>query len=49
MPSNLEMLIRIKKCALAGRLRLTNQARTELDCDNLEIIDVRESLINATA
>lgn len=45
----MDILIRIKKCALAGRLRFTNKARGELDCDELDVIDVRESLVNAVA
>lgn len=47
--ANVDILIRIKRCALAGRLRLTNKARTELDYDDLDINDVRESLLNAVA
>ena len=39
----MELLIRIKRCALANRLRLTSKARDELEADDLEIDDVRES------
>lgn len=45
----MDILIRIKKCALAGRLRLTNKARDEMEADDLDINDIRESLINAVA
>jgi len=45
----MDTLVRIKRCALSGRLRLTDKARDELDYDDLEIIDVRESLMNAVA
>jgi hypothetical protein len=45
----MDTLVRIKKCALAGRLRLTNKARDELEIDDLEVMDIRESLINAVA
>jgi hypothetical protein len=44
-----DTLVRIKKCALAGRLRFTEKARDELDLDDLDVIDVRESLLNAVA
>jgi hypothetical protein len=38
-----------ERCALAGRLRFTNKARDELELDDLEITDIRESLVNAVA
>jgi hypothetical protein len=44
----MEVLVRIKRCALAGRLRLTNKARDELEINDLDIADIRESLLNAT-
>src|SRR5215207_6358694 len=40
-------LVRIKRCALANRLRLTIKAREELEADDLDIEDIRESLVNA--
>lgn len=43
----METLIRIKRCALAGRIRLTDKARDELELDDLDPVDVRESLMNA--
>jgi hypothetical protein len=43
----MDILIRIKRCALTNRLRLTNKAREEMDADDLELIDIRESLVNA--
>ena len=45
----MDTLIRIKRCALANRLRLTNKARDELEIDDLDITDIRESLMNAVA
>jgi hypothetical protein len=45
----MDILIRIKRCALAGRLRLTSKARDELDMDDLDLGDIRESLVNAVA
>ena len=39
----MELLIRIKRCALPNRLRLTSKVRDELEADDLEIDDVRES------
>ena len=45
----MDTLIRIKRCALAGRLRLTEKARDELELDDLDITDIRESLVNAVA
>lgn len=45
----MDTLIRIKRCALANRLRLTNKARGELEDDDLDITDIRESLMNAVA
>ena len=46
---NVDILIRIKKCALGNRLRLTNKARDEMELCDLEIDDIRESLLNAVA
>jgi hypothetical protein len=43
----MDTLIRIKRCALANRLRLTNKARDELETDDLDVTDIRESLMNA--
>lgn len=40
-------LVRIKRCALANRLRLTIKARDEMESDDLDIEDIRESLVNA--
>ena len=45
----MDTLIRIKKCAWTGCLRLTNKARDELEIDDLDLEDIRESLVNATA
>jgi hypothetical protein len=45
----MDVLIRIKRCALAGRVRLTSKARDELDMDDLDLADIRESLVNAVA
>ena len=45
----MDTLIRIKRCALAGRLRLTSKARDELDMDDLDLTDIRESLVYAVA
>lgn len=45
----MDTLIRIKRCALANRLRLTNKARDEMEVDDLDLTDIRESLINAVA
>jgi hypothetical protein len=33
---------------LANRIRLTNKARDELEIENLDLSDIRESLMNAT-
>jgi hypothetical protein len=43
----MDTLIRIKRCALANRLRLTEKARDEMECDHLDVGDIRESLMNA--
>ncbi len=40
---HMELLIRIKRCALANRLRLTSKARDELKADDLEIDDGEET------
>jgi hypothetical protein len=45
----MEILVRIKRCALANRLRVTDKARFEMDAEELEIGDIRESLLNAVA
>ena len=45
----MDLLIRIKRCALANRIRLTDKARDEMDLDFLDIPDIRESLMNAVA
>jgi len=45
----MDILIQIKRCAWAGNLRLTNKARDELELDDLDVDDVRESLVNAVA
>ena len=42
-----ELLVRIKRCALANRLRFTEKARTELDADDLYPEDIREALVAA--
>jgi hypothetical protein len=47
--SAMDILTRIKRCALANRLRFTGKARDELELDDLEADDVRESLVNAIA
>jgi hypothetical protein len=44
-----DLLIRIKRCALANRLRFTDKARQELELDDLTVNDIRESLMNAVA
>jgi hypothetical protein len=44
----METLVRIKRCVLANRVRLTDKAREELETDDLDLSDVRESLMNAT-
>jgi hypothetical protein len=43
----MDTLVRIKRCALAGRLQFTAKAGDELDADDLDANDVRESLVNA--
>jgi hypothetical protein len=43
----MDTLVRIKRCALANRIRLTKKARDELETDSLDLIDIRESLMNA--
>lgn len=45
----MDTLVRIKRCALANRLRLTEKARVEMECDQLDVADIRESLVNAVA
>jgi hypothetical protein len=45
----MDILIRIKKCALSNRLRLTNKARDEMETCGLDVDDIRESLLNAVA
>ena len=45
----MDLLIRIKRCALANQLRFTNKARDELEADDLTVNDIRESLVNAVA
>jgi hypothetical protein len=36
----MDLLIRIKRCALANRLRLTSKAREEMDADDLDVADI---------
>jgi hypothetical protein len=45
----MDILVRIKRCALANRIRLTEKARGELELDDLIPDDIRESLMNAKA
>jgi hypothetical protein len=45
----MDLLVRIKRCALANRVRLTDKARDEMECDDLELSDIRESIMNAKA
>src|SRR5436309_7026110 len=45
----MDTLVRIKRCALANRIRLTNKARDEMESDQIDIDDIRESLMNAVA
>ncbi|MGA3066519.1 MAG: hypothetical protein ABSF29_06700 [Tepidisphaeraceae bacterium] len=43
----MEVLAKIKRCAIRGDLQFTLKARNELLCDELTPLDIRESLINA--
>lgn len=43
----MDLLVRIKRCALGNRLRLTAKARDEMNMDCLTIQDIREALVNA--
>jgi hypothetical protein len=45
----MDLLIRIKRCALSNRLRLTSKARDELEINDLVLNDIRESLLTAVA
>jgi hypothetical protein len=43
----MDILIRIKRCAIQGNLHFTVKARDELLLDGLTLLEVREALINA--
>jgi hypothetical protein len=43
----MDILVRIKRCAIQGNLHFTAKARDELLLDGLTLLDVREALINA--
>jgi len=43
----MEVLARIKRCAIRGNLQFTLKARNELLFDALTPFDIRESLVNA--
>jgi hypothetical protein len=45
----MEILSRIKRCALEGNLKFSLKARDEAILDGLSPLDVRESLVNATS
>jgi hypothetical protein len=44
-----EILIRIKRAALAGRYAFSEKARMEMEIDGITELDVAESLLNAVA
>ena len=43
----MDVLLRIKRLALQGRVRFTVKAKEEMKADNLEAIEVIESLVGA--
>jgi hypothetical protein len=44
-----DVLVRIKRCALANQLLFTAKAKDELELNDLTVDDIRESLLNAVA
>jgi len=44
----MDILSRIKRCALEGNLKFSLKARDEAILDGLSPLDVRESIVNAT-
>ena len=44
-----DILVRIKRAVLAGRYVFSEKARTEMKADDLEEMDVVESILNAVA
>ena len=44
----MDVLVRIKRCAISGRLRATDKAITEMYADGLTIEDVKECLAFAS-
>jgi hypothetical protein len=45
----MDVLSRIKRCVLQGNLKFSLKARDEAILDGLSPLDVRESIVNATA
>jgi hypothetical protein len=45
----MDVLARIKRCALQGNLKFSLKARDETILDGISPLDVRESLVNATS
>jgi hypothetical protein len=43
-----DVLIRIKRAVLAGRIAFSRKAADEMDADDLTQLDVAESILNAT-
>ncbi|MFN7944903.1 MAG: hypothetical protein U0Z53_06095 [Blastocatellia bacterium] len=44
-----DVLIRIKRAVISGRIRFSNKAQVEMDADGLTELDVVESILNAVA
>ncbi len=44
-----DILVRIKRAVLAGRIIFTEKAQIEMDVDGLDEMDVIESILNAVA
>jgi hypothetical protein len=45
----MDILLRIKRCALQGNLKFSLKARDEAVLDGISPLDVRESLVNASS
>lgn len=45
----MDVLIRIKRAVLAGRYAFSEKARVEMETDDLNELDVAESILNAVA
>lgn len=43
----MDVLLRIKRLVLQGRLRITEEARDEMESDDLDALEVAESIVTA--